>query len=192
MKKHRFISTSMWLVILSIQGAVADVSEEVEVDTPNGAFTVTFTPVEPVPQRITVTSDEQRRAFRRQARLGPEFARHYVPDSPDSGLELYDQAFRAWQLAESPSHSSQHVVEVLGSILGNKLVDDLDMEWILLNDEYGTDFAVRSKRFEVMAFPFSTVVKRIENNEHDFMVGVYYAVKDRIESGEYAERSPKD
>jgi hypothetical protein len=65
------------------------------------------------------------------------------------------------------------------------------MEWVTVSDEYGTNYAVRGKSAEVMAFPFSSVLKRIENNEHDFMYGVYYAVKGALESGDYKSRTTK-
>jgi hypothetical protein len=67
------------------------------------------------------------------------------------------------------------------------------MEWVVVTDEYGTDYAVRSKQSEVMAFPFSSVAKRIERDQYDFMVGVYHSVRTILESGEYKPRkSPHD
>lgn len=43
-----------------------------------------------------------------------------------------------------------------------------------------------------MAFPFPSVIKRINDNEHDFIYGVFYAVKDRLESGDYLKREDED
>jgi hypothetical protein len=57
------------------------------------------------------------------------------------------------------------------------------MEWVHVTDEYGTDLAVRARKYEVTSFPFSSVAKRIQNKQYDFMVGVYYAVQDAIASG---------
>lgn len=167
---------------------MSDESQKLTIDTPEGTFPISRTTAEPVPQQITVISDDQRETFRRLGELGPEFVRQYLPNSSVPDLKDYDQAFRAWQLSDSRLYSNQHVVEVLGAVLGNRLVDDLVMEWVVVDDEYGTDYAVRSKKYEVMTFPFSTVLKRVEDDEYDFMFGVYYAVKDRVESGEYAER----
>ena len=62
------------------------------------------------------------------------------------------------------------------------------MEWVTVTDEYGTDYAVRSKSVEVMAFPFSTVLKRIEDKEHDFLHGVYHTLKQRLESSDNMRR----
>ncbi|MEM7504218.1 MAG: DUF3806 domain-containing protein, partial [Pseudomonadota bacterium] len=166
----------------------ANDSDRLDIETPEGSVSATRTTVDHVPQEIQPVSDEVLEMFRDLSELGPEFAKSYVPGSSESGLKLYDQAFSAWQLAESKAHSDQQVVEILGGVLGNRLVDDFDMEWVVVHDEYGVDYAVRGKTIDVMAFPFSTVLKRITNVEHDFMYGVYYTVKDRIASGEYTER----
>lgn len=188
MKVRRFLSIVFWVVVFSTYQTMANASDKLDIETPEGVVSATRTTVDQVPQQIQPVSDEVREVFRGFSELGPEFAEHYVPESMEAGLRLYDQAFSAWQLAESKAHSDQQVVEILGAILGNNLADDFDMEWVVVNDEYGTDYAVRGKAIDVMAFPFSTVLKRITNVEHDFMYGVYHTVKDRIESGEYVER----
>jgi hypothetical protein len=40
----------------------------------------------------------------------------------------------------------------------------------------------------VMSFPFSSVAKRIQSKQFDFMNGVYYAVKHAIERGNFKAR----
>ena len=62
------------------------------------------------------------------------------------------------------------------------------MEWVTVTDEYGTDYAVRSTKVELMSFPFSTVFKRIEDKKHDFVQGVYYTIKEMLTNGEYKVR----
>lgn len=188
MRTRSILSILLWIAVFSMHQTMANDSDKLDVETPEGSVSATRTTVDPVPQEIQPVSDEVREMFRGFSELGPEFTKYYVPESLESGLKLYDQAFSAWQLADSKAHSDQQVVEILGAILGNRLVDDFDMEWVVVNDEYGTDYAVRGKVIDVMAFPFSTVLKRITNVEHDFMYGVYYTVKDRIESGEYVDR----
>ena len=60
-----------------------------------------------------------------------------------------------------------------------------------MSDEYGTDYAVRGKSVEVMAFPFSTVMKRVEDREYDFLYPVYHSIKQGLESDEYMKREPQ-
>jgi hypothetical protein len=43
---------------------------------------------------------------------------------------------------------------------------------------------------EVMAFPFSTVLKRVEDKEFDFLYGVYHTIKHTLASEDYMPRKP--
>lgn len=96
-----------------------------------------------------------------------------------------------WQTSKAPKHSKEQVIEILGGYLGNKCVADFDMEWVTVTDQFGTDYAIRSKSVEVMAFPFSTVLKRIENKEYDFLYGVYHTIKHTLTSGDPKSRAGK-
>lgn len=57
----------------------------------------------------------------------------------EPNLRDYDTAFRAWQQDEAPAYSDMLVIQLIGGYLGNKLVADFDMEWVMVTDEYGTD-----------------------------------------------------
>ncbi len=77
---------------------------------------------------------------------------------------------------------------MLGAYLGNQFITEFQMEWVVVTDQFGTDYAVRAKKYEVMSFPFSSVEKRVDNNQYDFMVGIYYILKHNIENGDYRPR----
>ena len=163
-------------------------SVPINMETPEGDMIVQKSTVAPVPQKITnVTGDELKRLLSLGTQ-GPDFVAAYSSNEPEPDLKDYDRVFRAWQITESTQHSNEQVVEILGGYLGNKCVADFHMEWVTVSDEYGTDYAVRSKTSEVMAFPFSTVMKRIEAKEYDFLYGVYHALKQMLASGDYKSR----
>lgn len=122
------------------------------------------------------------------AAAGSRFVAHYVPSATEPGLKDYDEAFCAWQLDKSPPFTEQQVTEAIGGYLGNKCVAGFEMEWVVVTDEIGTDYAIRSKKVELISFPFSAVFKRTENQERDFVHGVYYAVKDMATNGEAKAR----
>ena len=119
---------------------------------------------------------------------GPSFVSAYLPKVKSPTLKDFDEAFRLWQNEKKPRYTQQQVMEIMGAHLGNTLAKDLDMEWVVVTDEYGTDYAVRGKKYEAMSFPFSSVMKRIESNEHDFMFGIYHTIKTSIKDGEYMKR----
>ena len=162
----------------------------VTISTPQGNITAQKSIGEPTPQKIAVVRGDALKRLEALSEQGPGFVRAYLPDVREPDLKDHDLAFRAWQTSKAPQHSNEQVVEILGGYLGNKCVVDLEMEWVTVTDEYGTDYAVRSKSAEVMAFPFSTVMKRIEAKEHDFLHGVYHTLKHTLDSGDYKTREP--
>ena len=159
---------------------LAQEPETIEIETPDGSVEAQKTTIEPFPHTVTIVTGDELSLLESLALEAPAFAGSYVPNVTEFDLADYDRAFRAWQISDSPQHSNQEVVEILGAYLGHRLVLDFDMEWVVLTDEYGTAYAVRSKSVEVMAFPFSTVLKRVESNEYDFLYRVYFAVKQQL------------
>lgn len=103
-------------------------------------------------------------------------------------MQDFDVAFARWQKEGTRRYSEERVVELLGAYLGSRLVADVNMEWVVVNDQYGRDFAVRAKNYEALSFPFAVVAKRIQKNEYDFMVGVYEALRYSIKNGEVKRR----
>ena len=158
------------------------------INTPDGSITTTTTTVEPAPQEIDLASSKDVKAFDAYASQGVRFVATYLPKVKNPSLKDFDEAFHLWRSEGKRRFTEQQVIEILGAYLGKKLIADFQMEWVVVKDEYGTDFAVRGKKYEVMSFPFSSVAKRIENKQHDFMSGVYYAVRSSIESGDYKTR----
>lgn len=136
----------------------------------------------PVPQKIVLLRAENLRQIIELDNATVQFLLAYKPGATPS-LKAYDEAFRLWLRDKASRFSANDVVERLGAYLGNKLVKDFDMEWVQVTDEYGTDLAVRARKYEVISFPMSSVAKRIRNDQYDFMVGVYYAVQDAIANG---------
>ncbi len=186
MKTYQAIFVGLTTIIWST--AVYGETRTKTIDTPDGSITTTITTVEPTPQEIKVTNSKDTQAIDAYAAQGNRFVSTYLPRVKNPSLKDYDEAFRLWQIEKKRRYTEQQVIEILGACLGNKLIADFQMEWVVVKDEYGTDFAVRGKKYEIMSFPFSSVAKRIGNNQYDFMVGVYHTVRSSIESGEYKAR----
>jgi hypothetical protein len=159
----------------------AEQQQKKEISTPSGIFSLTSQEVAPVPQQVVRVDAQKLKQIRELDFLSAQFVTAYRPGASRS-LKSYDEAFRAWQLDKARQFSEDAVTERLGAHLGNKLAADFDMEWVVVTDEFGTDLAVQSRKYEVISFPFSSVAKRIQDNHYDFMEGVYFAVKDVIAS----------
>jgi hypothetical protein len=156
--------------------------------TPSGAVTATTRTIEPVPQQVAAVSDHEAREFERLALSAWDFLAAYLGNDATLNLASLDEAFRAWQLDSLRHHSEQEVERILGAYLGQRLAADLNMEWVTVTDKYGTDYALRSRNFEVISFPFAVVSKRIEDSKYDFLVAVYHAVEHTLNEGGHMPR----
>lgn len=76
---------------------------------------------------------------------------------------LFDQQkFSRDQIAE---------ISAMGVLLGDALVSVLNLEWCLVEDELGADFAVATKGKSVFSFPMSVIHKRYLGESN---VNVFY------------------
>lgn len=157
-------------------------------DTPDGPVTATKKTVPPVPQKISVVGPKELTAFDQASAKALKFVADYVPGATSPKLTDFDKAFYLWQKEKKRRYSEQQVIEMIGAYLGNQLVKDFQMEWVVVNDQYGTDYAVRGRQKEVMSFPFAAVDKRIQRKEHEFVVGVYQTVKHTLADSEIKAR----
>jgi len=156
--------------------------------TPSGPVTATTETVETVPREVTLVSPAEIKEFERLALLAWDFLSAHVGHEATLSLEALDGAFGAWQADPGQLFSAQQVEQILGAYLGQRLVADLDMEWVNVTDEYGTDYAVRSRKWEVLSYPFAAVGKRIEDSKRDFLVAVYHTVEHTLKNGDHMPR----
>ena len=155
--------------------------ETKNIKTPGGAVSLKIQNIAQVLQQVLPVDALEVKKIHELGRAAKHFLAVYCPGAEES-LKSYDAAFRVWQSKNKRQFPAAAVIDQLGAYLGNKLAADLDMEWVTVTDQYGTESAVRAKKYEVISFPFSAVAKRIERNEYDFMEGLYYAVQHTIAS----------
>lgn len=153
------------------------------IQTPDGPVTAITAAVDPTHQEFAVASAAQRAELDALAFQATDFVKAYLPGVSTPTLSDLDMAFSIWQKTGDSRYTEHQVIEILGAYLGKKLADDFQMDWAIVTDQYGKDFAVRGRKYEVTAFPFSSVLKRIERQQHDFMVGIYYTVQDLSMNG---------
>jgi Domain of unknown function (DUF3806) len=90
-----------------------------------------------------------------------------------------DVVFGRWMADCDQKESPQAVAEALAAAFGEHLVDREGFGWVVVTDSYGTEYAIR--KGETVAFPQSSVMKRIERNETEFFqsleVGILHTLK---------------
>ncbi|AJT40785.1 DUF3806 domain-containing protein [Psychromicrobium lacuslunae] len=53
-------------------------------------------------------------------------------------------------------------LHAMGAVFGDALAQELELEWVQVSDEYGTDPAVRVPGSTVLSFPLTIIAKRVE------------------------------
>ena len=71
-------------------------------------------------------------------------------------------------------------LQCLGITLGDIFVQDMNFEWIEVEDEYGTDPALQLPGTSILIFPQTMISKRIENGEVVNIYEFYEGLKTRI------------
>jgi hypothetical protein len=118
------------------------------------------------PQKITQLTDADQQRLREQRAvvekyLGDENSRtKYQTTAGKLGT------IRAILNAKVFKADQTYQLQCLGIVFGDALVQDQKMEWIMVEDEYGRDPAVRVPGSSIIVFPLTTISKRIERGEN--------------------------
>jgi len=78
-------------------------------------------------------------------------------------------------------------LQCLGIVLGDAFVQELGMEWVIVEDEHGRDPAVRMPNTSIILYPLTMVSKRVERGEQvdvfELFNGTAARVKDLQKKG---------
>jgi hypothetical protein len=109
----------------------------------------------------------------------------YSPDDAEKEitLSILDKAFRTW-MSTSPTDITQinEVINAIGITLGQKMVDNLGLNWVIASDPYGTELAVYGfpKEGEFLIYPANLIAKRWERKEINFIEKTYKDIEQQI------------
>lgn len=92
-----------------------------------------------------------------------------------------DTIFSRWVNDDEEKESGETVANALGAAFGEYLIDHHDFRWVRVTDEYGTEIGVRHDMRETMAFPRSSVQKRIDDGSTEFFQDVYLIICNQLE-----------
>ena len=112
---------------------------------------------------VTFTSDE----ISDLANMRRWVREHYSPESEhlyesvEGKLNLLDEVIRQKWIAPSETIKLQS----LGIALGDALAQELGLDWVMVEDEFGRDPAIHLHDSSVFVFPKTMISKRIEDGE---------------------------
>lgn len=72
-------------------------------------------------------------------------------------------------------------LQCLGIVLGDAFVQELGMEWVMVEDEYGRDPAVRLPNTSIILYPMTMISKRVERGEQVDVFEMFNGVAAQVE-----------
>lgn len=113
------------------------------------------------------------------------FIKAFSPD--DAGKEItltiLDRAFTAW-MATAPTDVQEinEVIDNVGIVFGQKLVDNLGLNWVIAKDQNGIDLAVYGlpNKGDVLYYPANIIAKSWERKETNFIENLYINIEQQI------------
>jgi len=110
----------------------------------------------------------------------------------DDGRKKYETAagklgtLRALLEANVFRADQTYELQSMGIVLGDVFVQDMGFHWVIVEDEYGRDPAIRYAETSVILFPLTMIAKRIEAGEKVNVFDLYNGVAAR--AGELIDR----
>ena len=154
------------------------------VPSPYGPLSSTRFEVKPVPQTLRSLKPEEDAARAGFVARAETLAREQgIQRSPGGGRlnpDELDELLKRWNPPTASVEEFNLVAQVLGFAFGDYLVERHRLRWVVLSDEHGTDFAVTDEAGDFTAFPISTVGKRLDSGERDFLGPVAFTIQRQV------------
>jgi hypothetical protein len=141
-------------------------------------------------------NSEQVDFIRVKSKQGTEFVAKYSEFENEGKMEFkyLDSSIEKWKNTDQNTREKpEEVIDIIGALFGQTLVEKLNFEWKLITDQYGTDFTVIDKKYFVNGFPFSSVQKSVTENRPNSLNEIFGLIKEQLleaeKSGEVYERN---
>lgn len=132
-------------------------------------------------QKVTGLTGEDEQRLRDQRAVVEAFLKN------DDSKQKYQTAagkvgtIRALLDAGVFNRDQRYELQCLGIVLGDAFVQELRMEWIMVEDQYGRDPAVRMPGTSIILFPLTMISKRMERGEKVDVFEVFNGVAAHVE-----------
>jgi len=88
------------------------------------------------------------------------------------GALLQQKVFKSAQTYE---------LQCMGVVLGDAFVQELGMQWVMVQDEYGRDPAVKLEGTSIILYPLTMISKRVERGEEVDIFGLFNGIAARVD-----------
>jgi hypothetical protein len=121
-------------------------------------------PTEPA-QKVTTLTDADQQRLRVQRAVVEKYLADAVSRQKYQTAAGKLGTIRAILEANVFKPNQTYELQCLGIVLGDAFVQELKMEWVMVEDQYGRDPAVRLPGTSMILFPLTMISKRIERGE---------------------------
>ena len=83
---------------------------------------------------------------------------------------------RALLEAEVFQADQRYELQSMGIVLGDVFVQDIGFSWVMVEDEYGRDPALKYQETSIILFPLTMISKRVERGEQVDVFDLYNSV----------------
>lgn len=104
---------------------------------------------------------------------GGQNFKSFTAEMLDKIIDLWNDDITQFECTEN------EFINSVGAAFGHFLNKMIGSEWILLTDEYGTDYSCQIDEINLRAFPFSSVLKAIEQKRESSLDMIYLMLKQK-------------
>lgn len=107
---------------------------------------------------------------------------HYAPEDIDKYNSIEGKLILLDTILKSNWIESPETVKLqsFGVTLGDIFVQDMNFNWMQVEDEYGTDPAIQLPDTTILLFPLTMISKRIEAGQEVDIYHLYEGVKEMV------------
>lgn len=135
--------------------------------------------VDPTPQEVAPFGEKENRWLATNLDLAHGLSLKYGSGGGIDPQEL-DRLYGRWAEETEGKESTEQIINALGAAFGEYLVESHGFCWVVLTDEYGTDYCVSHPSAQTKAFPCSSVEKRVATGAREFFCDLEIMIVDTL------------
>ena len=134
---------------------------------------------------IMKVSEEEIEWINMKIKAAKLFIGTYLPDEGENEITLavLDRAFTLW-IATIPKDLQQinEVIENVGIVFGQKIVDGLGFNWVITKDQNNIDLAVLGfpNKGDVLYYPVKTIAEGWKSKDTNYIENLYKNLEHQI------------
>ncbi len=174
-------------IVKKILSKIPEIIESIQItirhetiETEGGRVHAIFQTVDPWPHTIESFGPNEKRWLEDNLYRARQLGIKYGSGGQLTPQEL-DIIFSRWALENGLKEDNETISNALGAAFGAYLTDHLGLDWFVMADEQCREYMVKHREKKIMAFPRSSIYKRIIRGEAEFFHGIYMFLKSRLE-----------